>query len=132
MSGSGSGYLPVNSTYSSSVYHGQLPYGFAEVGKNCNLDEGLGGAIKITPQADYVVGVHPYPFGYYVLQHGLPYGARTVPVTRGNESGAEPTKTVVNGAYFGINSAYNGPCSYAAYRPCAGNTVVNSLSDLPR
>ena len=127
-----SGYLPLDSTYSSAVYHGTLPVGFAEVGKNCDLDDGTN-IIKIVPQNDYIVGVHPDPFGYFALQHGLSSGSRTVTnmTTTTKDASNQPVTSEVNGAYLGINSAYNGECSYAAYRPCKSNMVVNTVSQLP-
>jgi hypothetical protein len=101
-----SGYLPLNSTYSSNVFQVNLPApGVAERGADCNLE----GTINIVNQSDYIVGVHPNPFNYYALQHGL----------------------AAANAYFNIKSAYNGPCSHAAFRICTDNTVYDTLAAVP-
>jgi len=56
-------------------------------------------ARPIEPTADYQVGVHPNPFTYFALQHGV----------QGTQG------------YFPIMQAYNGVCSTTAIRPCAGD-----------
>jgi len=60
---------------------------------------------RIIPQGEYQVSVHPSPFHYYSLQHGM-----------------GPTN-----AYFSILTAYNGTCSTPAFRACTGDQVTETL-----
>lgn len=92
-----SGYLPLETTYSSSSIMASSPQSAAVVQNLLSPNQ------KILPQGEYQVSVHPTPFQYYSLQHGI-----------------EPSN-----AYFGILSAYNGICSTPAFRACTG-TVVES------
>lgn len=90
-----SGYLPLDSTYTTSTI-------MSPNATTTAINMALASPFqKITPQDDYKVSVHPTPFQYYSLQHGL-----------------EP-----NNAYFNIMSAYNGICSTPAFRQCTGNTI---------
>jgi hypothetical protein len=93
-----SGYLPVDSTYTSTV-----------IDSNATLSSQMATFMspyqRIVPQGEYQVSIHPSPFQYYSLQHGK-----------------EPSN-----AYFNIMSAYNGICSTSAYRECSGTTIQETL-----
>lgn len=93
-----SGYLPVDSTYTSPV-----------IENNATLANQMAAFMspyqKIVPQGEYQVSIHPSPFQYYSLQHG--------------QSQSD--------AYFSILNAYNGTCSTPAFRACAGSTIQETL-----
>lgn len=94
-----SGYLPLDLTYTTSSIMSSTPTLTAQVADLLSPYQ------KIVPQADYQVSVHPTPFQYYSLQHGV-----------------EPSN-----AYFTIYNAYNGICSTPGFRECTGTVVQTSL-----